>query len=141
MCLPQASPPLQDYRVPADEVADRAAFMSCWTLSTAASSSGPFASSRAICADPSFYSDLSCRKGMLSRSMDFSTVGFSRLSSRSFGRKAPNCEPTHRPYSPGSCFVFVFLFVLYTPMLSFVLLQLEPLFRYNSREWSGESKR
>ncbi|SGY11971.1 BQ5605_C011g06342 [Microbotryum silenes-dioicae] len=25
-------------------------------------------------------------------------------------------------------------------MLSFVLLQLEPLFRYNSREWSGESK-
>ncbi|SGY38400.1 BQ5605_C003g02021 [Microbotryum silenes-dioicae] len=25
-------------------------------------------------------------------------------------------------------------------MLSFVLLQLEPLFRYDSREWSGESK-
>ncbi|SGY80410.1 BQ5605_C008g05380 [Microbotryum silenes-dioicae] len=33
--------------------------------------------SRAICADPSLYSDLSCRKGMLSRSMDLSNISFS----------------------------------------------------------------
>ncbi|SCZ98201.1 BZ3500_MvSof-1268-A1-R1_Chr3-2g06217 [Microbotryum saponariae] len=36
--------------------------------------SRPFASTRAICADPSLYSDLSRRKGMLSRSMDFSMI-------------------------------------------------------------------
>ncbi|SGY70056.1 BQ5605_C004g03097 [Microbotryum silenes-dioicae] len=84
-----------------------------------------FASSRAICADPS---DLTCRKGMLSRLIDFYIISCSRLTFRSFGRKAPNFA-----------FIVVLAEFLDTPMLSFVLLQLEPLFRYDSREWSGES--
>ncbi|SGZ32739.1 BQ5605_C040g11908 [Microbotryum silenes-dioicae] len=63
--------------------------------------------------------------------LDVTRLDCSRLTSRNLGRKAPNCHPAHHP-----CICLT----TPTPMLSFVLLQLEPLFRYDLREWSGESK-
>ncbi|SCZ94220.1 BZ3500_MvSof-1268-A1-R1_Chr12-2g03763 [Microbotryum saponariae] len=96
---------------------DNSSVRPCWATQHAncTALSRTFVCSRAICADPSLYSDLTCRKGMLSRSMDSpSSVSFS------------------------SWFLLNFL---YTPMLSFVLLQLEPLFRYDSPQWSGESNK
>ncbi|SCZ97541.1 BZ3500_MvSof-1268-A1-R1_Chr4-3g07239 [Microbotryum saponariae] len=88
----------------------------CWATQHAncTALSRTFASSRAICVDPSLYSDLTCRKEALVAKLQI---------------VIPPTVPIHR-------FLLNFL---YTPMLSFVLLQLEPPFRYDSREWLGLS--